>query len=296
MGLRDDDEDGDPTVTDCDESATTGRLRRSHGTETCDGLDNDCNGVVDDGALMEPAGAPSVLATVGVDASNLVVLHDGATGIAVVWTASGGMTARSSIASRGDMGTPLSNALVPMSQSAVPFAFGNPFGAIDYVVGCYPGPRACSLGEAAATEIDVASGRRVVAAVDHLGCPAGRLLVGHLDRGSAEVRYVGPATRSATIYGVDASGAGACTGSLSMTPLGATRPAIEALDSGSSHHPQALLAWIGRAVTADACMVGDAPINAMGIWTEQNTSLPPTVWVTGSGANHPATLGMTRAD
>ena len=53
LGARDLDRDGDPSVrcggTDCDDGDA---LRSGKRTETCDSVDNDCNGVVDDGLVV----------------------------------------------------------------------------------------------------------------------------------------------------------------------------------------------------------------------------------------------------
>jgi hypothetical protein len=57
--LRDDDHDGAPNMmcassgADCDDAAN---WNHPGGTETCDGRDNDCNGVPDDGVLLMGAG------------------------------------------------------------------------------------------------------------------------------------------------------------------------------------------------------------------------------------------------
>jgi hypothetical protein len=47
---------------DCDD---TSPLAHPGATETCDGVDNDCNGVVDDGARYQPSGAAPVLLSTG---------------------------------------------------------------------------------------------------------------------------------------------------------------------------------------------------------------------------------------
>src|SRR5262249_8499901 len=63
------DREGDPSVAcgghDCDDHDAG---RSSHGTDTCDGVDNDCNGVGDEG-LVAVLGNKSVLAGAFTDAT-----------------------------------------------------------------------------------------------------------------------------------------------------------------------------------------------------------------------------------
>lgn len=97
--------------TDCDD---TSALARPGGEERCDGVDNDCDGIVDNGSLYTPTSRPPLLLSVGADLgspADLVYAPDSAAYGAIYTHRAGGSENRLALISSGALGT-LSNEAV----------------------------------------------------------------------------------------------------------------------------------------------------------------------------------------
>jgi hypothetical protein len=339
---RDSDGDGDPDVacggTDCDDHLDT---RSAHVTdpmtgmlvvrqETCDGIDNDCNAVVDDASGLFAGPASRVNAAL--PSTTDLVAADSSSGKTVMLVPQPGMANR--------LLQPSSTAAIPLSfrtQSAPSQPFNSsPATTPDNDSQCFQAvvtstapfgmnvsSTACQPGEAAAAEVDPATGRWMLAAVDSSGCAGGRLRAGVFTlMTTGPVDQFGPPRRSPIADGIGVSrwpvvGAdgmvdpsagpsmpmrGLCTGDATgRTPSGVTRPAVTALGSvtvpsmgAGPSLPQALVAWLGRP-GGGACGAGPAPVEAIGTWLENEV---PAEWTaidaTGSGVIE--TLGNGRGD
>ncbi|HJL14902.1 MAG TPA: putative metal-binding motif-containing protein [Sandaracinaceae bacterium LLY-WYZ-13_1] len=301
LGPRDDDGDGDPALacggTDCDDADP--RRRGDHGEERCDGVDEDCDRIVDEGALVpaEGPGAPRTVAAAldGVETMTAARDASGALGLAL---ASGtGAAARGQIRFVRDDTTERTLPLRYRTQEETPGGIGSPF--VDYTVpaeeGCYPWPSTCNMRDVVVAEVDPAAERWLLAAVDDRGCRAGRLRLAWLDAADGLAFSMGPPARAAPAFGVDVASQGACTGSRSGAIEGARRPALAALP-GVGPRPQGLLSYLAAPRDGVACE-GEAAVQAVGLWlTSRPIGGAMVTWVDASDANVPATLGTTAGD
>lgn len=143
------------------------------------------------------------------------------------------------------------------------------------------------------TEIVAASagGDFIVAAIDTEGCNDGLLRVGHLE--GREVVLRRPPEHSNIGYGVDSDGK--CTGaSRNSGTLGVARPAIAAR-APDGDYPQALLSFIAAPQDSAACPDAESDVELLGIFRESIPNNPKIRWTTGTNDGLPQVIGQTAA-
>lgn len=291
LGPRDDDGDGDPALecggTDCDDADPA---RRGGGGDACDGIDNDCDRVIDEDAF---APDPRVVASSLPPGSSLAGAMDAEGALAVTVSSEAGAF----VEVVHPEGAPSERTPIALrTQRETPGGIPSPF--TSYTLSeegqCYPSPATCRARAAIAAELEPDAGRWLLAAVsDTSGCAQGQLRVAWMTRASGEAITMGPPARAAPALGVDVASLGACTGTLSGAALGASEPALAVLAAPSGR--QALLAYLARPIGAGPCGGTDAEVQAIGLGlTSGSIGSRPAAWVDATGANAPVTLGVTR--
>ncbi|MEM9070590.1 MAG: putative metal-binding motif-containing protein [Myxococcota bacterium] len=279
--FRESDLDGDGEAgvacggTDCNDDDA----RIAPGTrELCDGLDNDCDEVVDEtvGELVERTRFRSSGA----------VTSAGFAGEVVAWSTS---DESAWLASSDDTPRPVgytreaneSNLMQPqlVAEDECPFL----------VEGDALGTR-CGFRT---LDVAPASGSALFAAVVHdRGCPEGQLRLGRIDQLDApRVVLRGPPVRSNLHFGIDVDWSDRpCTGaSRSSGGLGATQPVIQ------SAGDRALALWLADSLERDVCDDTLVDLEAIEVIEESGNSGGEVVyWVTGSNSGAPQVLGEAR--
>ena len=271
----------------CEES--TG-LCRAHQGEGCDGLDNDCDRIIDEGATRRSAARR----VTGVDTTRIGYAPGLDGRVAAAW-ATGAGTASYALLPITDerMGAPLRYSMLgsevdlPDGTNLMEVALTSDDrcpsldAAADDV-----SPGTCDFGDVA---IAMWERTALLATINTRGCPAGQLRVGHLDRDDAsdpDVVLRGPRRRSSSYLGI---------GPCDPTATGVARPSVAVLDDPGAAVPQALVAWIAAAASRDECGGEAAEVRAVTAHLLESTRLAePFSWVDVSGEGEPELLGTTR--
>jgi len=144
----------------------------------------------------------------------------------------------------------------------------------------------CNFTEAVAAS---AGGDYIVAAIDTEGCDKGLLRVGHLEDDAVVLRR--PPEHSNIAYGVDSDGK--CTGaSRASGTLGVARPAIAAR-APEGDFPQALLSFNAAPRDSDVCPNAPSDVEVLGIFRESIENNPRIRWTSGTNDGIPQVIGQT---
>lgn len=300
-GDHDPDPACDPSATDCDDGD---RLRSGTRTEECDGVDNDCDQIVDEQSGDDPMFARPMIADLASLMSTERVGYSGSASGELGVLAGNGATEFVAVRDGSSSGAlDVAHAAQPPPPCVTPPCTSGqindttlaPGNACPIRSGEFFQSVACNTADAA---IDRLGESWITASVSTSGCASGRVLVGPLvSEVDPRILLRGPVGRSNTWLGVDVGDgrASACTGEsrpgTTTDRLGAARPAIAGL--ATSPHPQALVGWLADSVERpDAC--GQPPVNVELLAVQLETGSPgATTWVTGAGDGIPSVLGTT---
>lgn len=149
-----------------------------------------------------------------------------------------------------------------------------------------PDLTSCNFTEAVAA---AAGSDFIVAAIDTEGCNDGLLRVGHLE--GREVVLRRPPEHSNIAYGVDSDGN--CTGaSRASGTLGVARPAIAARQP-ERDYPQALVSFVAAPQDSDVCAGAPSDVEVLGIFRESIPNNSKIRWTTGTNDGVPQVIGQT---
>ncbi len=286
--------DDEGAELDCDD----GEARSFPGNpEVCDGLDNDCDGVVDEEVSFELERTAN-LGLVGEGVSLTYGDVSGATPSATVFSKAG-IARTSHIVSDTPSRSPENLQFGYLSEQNAPDTRGV------RRAGCpLPGGHVepCSFAEAAVASLgeeglaDIGAARGIVFAINTLGCAHGQVRVGYL-RGERDVLLHGPAVHSNLFEGVDLTAQG-CTGeSRASGVIGAAGLAAAGLSGTKSRFPQALGVWLAESKDEHgACRERAVSVEALGVWLESTDNREGVRWTNGTGNGLPLTLGVTRGE
>ncbi|HEY6728495.1 MAG TPA: putative metal-binding motif-containing protein [Polyangiaceae bacterium] len=149
-----------------------------------------------------------------------------------------------------------------------------------------PDLTSCNFTEAVAAS---SGGDFIVAAIDTEGCNDGLLRIGHLEGRELVLRR--PPEHSNIAYGVDSDGK--CTGaSRASGTLGVARPAIAARQP-EGDYPQALVGFIAAPQDSDACAGASTDVEVLGIFRESIRNNPKIRWTSGTNDGVPQVIGQS---
>jgi hypothetical protein len=267
-----------------------------HGTETCNGKDDDCNGFIDDGIAV----APHEL--IGTSSSDAV--------IAYAFNPSGAPTAYVVGGAHVDGERSMHITVVSGTdpQPAQPLVYAS--------AAMEPPERPCpaktvsaGVGASDCWFDDVALGadqeQLVYATINTVGCSKGQLRVG-LALASEPFRVwlgsspAGTAARSNIEVGVDVGDGSSCSGNSGLDEngeaAGARSPAVAVLDA-SPNGAGALVTWLAAASSAvplASCETPvDVPVQALAVMVPEEARDAGQSWLVGSNEGIPISIGQS---
>jgi len=278
-------------VTDCSDDPAqdvNAALKFPGADEACDGLDNDCDGTVDEDAARSIEAVPV---------------------LALPWTVASAQQAGKLVALASGDNTQPRAGVGSMSDGQWRWQPVAGYCPTDPEQLDGTTPPVCAFAELAVAE---AANQRLAVGINVSGCAAGQVRLGFIDGESGELRSADDPQdpkrhASNLLFGVDVPGEGLpCTGgNRSMSqPVGGTRPTLavlagveEALLTTSDRGiVEGLAAWLADAHGRDQCGGDDVNIEAMGLWLVRGVRNPGFVnWVAGTGAAMAQVVGSTRA-
>ncbi len=285
------DEDGDresPDAlaggTDCDD---TDPRRGRRQVEAPDGIDNDCDGVIDEGVWMDGAAVALGAAPTPVVTFAGSVRSDGSAAVAM--TSGDGQGALARFEGGELRVAPVTYRSVYLDFSTTREAAGR-CSYPDVVSGA-----ACDLGDLVAVE--TSPSQWLSASVNTVGCASGQLRLGWFsDTDFAVVLDARPDGRGSNVgFGVDVGPVSHCGGVSRMPPVrGAARPSIAALPAAAEQRPRGLVTWHARAANAVTCGT-PASVEALGVWLASgpDSGGMSRSWVMATDAGRPQVLGVT---
>jgi len=289
LRLRDWDDDGayaaqcaaeleDSRAVDCDDNDPS----RAPGlTESCDGVDNDCDLIIDEGALSGSPPTEPLIAEL--DSPDRAFLGAGSESRPLVILDSSGDVR---VVMLGD----------PSSEPrSLEYGYQTEPDAVDVVGDGSQCPADNVAGVNACNFADVAGDRVgtdwIVASVSTEGCAQGQLKVGYTEGQDGVVVLRGPEQHSNLYLGVDLEGA--CTGaSRNDGTVGVARPSV-AGGASAGALPQALVAFLADDVRRDPCGGSVVDVEVLGAWLESVPNRMGLKWTNGTNDGVPERVGST---
>jgi len=264
---------------DCDDDEPTAFAGNA---EFCDGVDNDCNDLIDDSTEIDWDGAAIRSGLGPLDAISWSTETTGA--IALASTGGAGTLDRIEGAASSVAGNIILAALQNPDVTGVATLDGR---------GC---PSTSGIGSPSTCrpiQVAVATGTPMgwAAFVHRDACDDGLLRVGLLDTAEATIELMGTDARSNTWRGVDRGGpTGNCT--RTATGTGATAPSIVTASNAGGASETAVLTWL-RDRTTRTCADPPAEVAAMGLWRATGAAggMTGVDWVVATNAGVPEVIG-----
>lgn len=301
FGVRDQDRDGrvapecatlaPERPVDCNDAVPSG-------TEVCNGIDDDCDGVIDERFTVDgiandplPPAPPEPWISGRFGGAGFVGYGRGKGALAMVYAEEG--TARFGLVS-GAMSSG------PSEMRFTRAADLNDLNSSALVPGCHTASASgITAHDCRFHEVDLGLTDEAVftATISRSGCSPGQLRLGYFPRSDAAMPAVierGPLRRSNAFFGVDVATDGlACTGASRPSGVrGAARPTLAAMELPGGED-QALAAWLGDGFDRSACGGQEVDVEALGIHLQQATFGTTYGWVTASNEGAPQVLGRT---
>lgn len=277
------------TPLDCDDT----RDNRSPGlTETCDGIDNDCDAVIDEDALVFNV-TPQVSVQNTGAVSHLVATHGRDGQIGVLYDAGGGGHINLIGPDHELQGPTLLSYTYSVDQDTPTIPAVNDGYCIQDDSTGVAARTTCSFSQFFGDRAD--EGAWIAATINTTGCSLGQVRVGHIVDSGKQFILRGPEQHSNIYEGVDVvleAGDNQCTGASRSgdgATLGATGLSGAALKPWNQSFSQALVAWLADDMTRDQCGGEVVNIEILGVWLE-SISNNETSWVNGTNDGIPQPL------
>lgn len=257
------------TEIDCDDS---NEERNPQYEEKCDGIDNNCNLVIDEANIFSSDSRDTIVGIGSVQEVYYTHGRDGKIGV---------------IYQKND--NAFLNIVESDSRSATPemvsyiSTIDQDDPEISQSISCYqtgtngtPVQATCDFTHLSADRLR--NDEWLVAAINTHGPGDGQVRIGYIDKseGNRQVILRGPEQHSNIYLGVDPDlENNQSTGnsrSGENPSIGASHPALAALEPDSTEYPQALVAWIADSVERNTCDNQAVDIEVIGVWFERISS------------------------
>ncbi len=266
------------------------------GTEVCNGIDDDCDGIIDEHFVVDmvasnplPAEpAAGLIAGASFSSAGTVGYGTGSNAFAVAYTegnsGSYGIVSGASATSPTPMGY-VRDTAYDMLQNTVTLISG----CVSKTPSAYRNS-SCNFGDA---DLGLTDDNVFAAVVNVSGCGAGQVRVGHFPRGSSmpgQLIQLGPPRRSDSFAGIDVAD-NLCTGASRSSGIqGAASPSIATLEL-SGPDDQALAAWIADSSSRASCSADAADVEILGLFVQHDAF--GNQWTTGTNEGLQQVIGRT---
>lgn len=277
-----------PDTIDCDDFNDD---RYPLNLETCDGVDNNCNEVIDEEVLLTSQPVVKIENTGAISFGTATHSRDGQLGLfySVDGTAYRGMSGPEY--SLQNQSPVVYTYQTTQDNPALP-ATNDGYCIQDDAAGAAT-QSTCNFTQIATDRLD--SGDWITATINTSGCADGQLRVGYMNNEDSRFVLRGPAQHSNIFKGVDVavdSSTGQCTGASRQAPsatLGVTKPATAALTPINRDYAQGIIGWLADSASRDQCGSSAVNVEILGVWLESVTNIE-SQWINGTNNGIPQSL------